>query len=369
MAAKPNDAQGNNQDTPPDLVLRDPKGMRVTATEFLDDSYRHPIGMTTMLVGDGGLGKSLYSILLAARVTRSGYGVVFATAEDDANKTWLPRLIAAGVSLPLVRLARIEYRSLGLTWDQSVDLPDHLVALRRAIAAFRAEAGCDVRLLVIDPLEAHLGDTTDDGNSSTRRRQALAPIEAFANDEQLHVLAVHHINKDSSQRASHRVLGTVANRNAPRSMLIFGTDPANESERVLYHDKHNVSPKSPTQVYAIEATTVRGDDGVVASTARLRYVRDTDIDPETIFGKQRDDEEDGASALDEACEFLAGELAFGPKAVNAVNRAADGLGISRITLKRARKRLGVESYRTGGLGDAGTWMLKLPVYDDESGAE
>jgi hypothetical protein len=134
-------------------------------------------------------------------------------------------------------------------------------------------------------LEPHLGDTGDDGNSSTRRRQALAPLEAFANRESLHALVVHHINKDSAQRASHRVLGTIANRNAPRSMLLFGANPDNDAERILFHDKHNCSPKSPTQLYAIEPTIVYGDDRLAVPTARLVYVRDTEIDPETILGR------------------------------------------------------------------------------------
>src|SRR4029450_11298864 len=124
-----------------------------------------------------------------------------------------------------------------------------------------------------------------EGSRSTRRRQALAPLEAFANQEDLHALAIHHINKDSAQRASHRVLGTIANRNAPRSMLIFAAHPEDDAERVLYHDKHNCSPKSPTQVYAIQPATVHGDDGTVAAAAQLVYLRDTAPDPETLRGR------------------------------------------------------------------------------------
>jgi hypothetical protein len=56
--------------------------------------------------------------------------------------------------------------------------------------------------------------------------------------------------------------------------------------------------------------------------------------------------------------------------VNQVNRDADGLGIARMTLKRARKRLEVESYRTGGVAGKGVWMLRLPLADaDEDGLD
>jgi hypothetical protein len=337
------------------LALRDPTVMRPRPVSFLDEGFRHPIGMTTLLVGDGGIGKSLYSVMLAARVTQAGFGAVFASAEDDPEKTWLPRLLAAGVHLTRTRLVRVQESRAGFDWDESLRLPDHLLELEREIEAFTAETGTPVRLLVIDPLEAHLGDTHDDGNSSTRRRQALAPLEAFANRQEVHALALHHINKDTAQRASHRVLGTIANRNAPRSMLLFGVNPDNAAERVLYHDKHNVSPKSSTQVYVVEPATVLDDDGQVMPTARLVYLRDEDLDAEAIFGRA----EGEAGALDEAADFLRVELAFGPKPVAEVNRDADGLGISRRTLERARKDLGVESRRVGGVGKTGHWVLDL----------
>jgi hypothetical protein len=57
-------------------------------------------------------------------------------------------------------------------------------------------------------------------------------------------------------------------------MLLFGVNPDNAAERVLYHDKHNVSPKSSTQVYVVEPATVLDDDGQVMPTARLVYLRD-----------------------------------------------------------------------------------------------
>jgi hypothetical protein len=148
-------------------------------------------------------------------------------------------------------------------------------------------------------------------------------------------------------------------------MLLFATSPDSDDERIVYHDKHNVSPMSPTQVYAVEPTTVRDDDQVIP-TARLVYRRDVEVDVDQLFGRAgRDNSE--ASALEEATNFLAAELAFGPKLVVEVNRDAHGLGISISTLERARKRLGVESRRVGGIAGRGRWELHLPLSDTGHG--
>jgi hypothetical protein len=344
------------------LVLLDPRAMTVEPIEFLDDDWRHPVGMTTLVVGDGDLGKSLYSVMLAAKVTAAGYGAIFATAEDDATKTWLPRLLAAGVNLDLTRLVRVEKQEHGFDWDESIHLPDDLRQLQAELARFREESRCEVRLLVVDPLEAHLSDVNDDGNSSTRRRQALAPLEAFANREDVHVLAVHHINKDTSQKASHRVLGTIANRNAPRNVLLFGVNPDNDEERVVLHDKHNVSAGSPTQVYAVEPTTVHDDGGMAVLTARLVYRRDTDLDVNAIFGRSAH-ADDEASALDEAVDFLRDELATGPVRSSQLHKDAEAFGIARSTLKKAKQKLGAEAKRAGGVAASGYWEWYLPLIE------
>ena len=54
--------------------------------------------------------------------------------------------------------------------------------------------------------------------------------------------------------------------------------------------------------------------------------------------------------IDEAEDFLRSELAAGPKLAKAVQAAARDLGISHITLKRAKKALGIEAGKDGYQG-------------------
>jgi hypothetical protein len=67
------------------------------------------------------------------------------------------------------------------------------------------------------------------------------------------------------------------------------------------------------------------------------------------------------SAIAEATQLLKTELGDGPKTAKALFGAADDIGVSRETLKRAKKRLGIESVK---LAFAGGWAWKLPVSEE-----
>jgi hypothetical protein len=67
---------------------------------------------------------------------------------------------------------------------------------------------------------------------------------------------------------------------------------------------------------------------------------------------------DRAGALQHAEAFLRRELANGPRPVGDV-LAAMPPGVTTITLKRAKGRLGVESVRQG-FGPGGSWSWRLP---------
>ena len=361
-----NPASKNAAKTAPEgggVVLLDPRTMTMRRPDYLLDNARIPIGMTTILAGDGGLGKSLYAVMLAAQVTQAGHAVIFSTAEDDRAKTWLPRLAAAGADMSLIRLIRVVHHG-ELEWDEPIALPEHVIELRDAIRSFQAESGTTVKLVIIDPLETHLSDERDDGSSSTRRRVALGPMESLANAEDVAVLFIHHINKSSGQKASHRILGTVANRNAPRSGLIFGHDPDEVLEpgvkgvrRCLYHDKHNTTAQAPTQVFQVQPGFVPTENGDEIPTVKLVYIGESVASGEDILGDGLDRDEE-KTARDEAWEFLQGELVDGPQPVTSVNKNAQGLGISIRTLERARRDHEVESSAKEA---AGTFGFRWPT--------
>jgi putative DNA primase/helicase len=88
---------------------------------------RIPLGKLTLLIGDPGLGKSLVTIDIAARISRGSNfpdgercevgDVIFLSAEDDAADTIRPRLDAAGADV--VRIHTLEGMRITLA-DNSI---------------------------------------------------------------------------------------------------------------------------------------------------------------------------------------------------------------------------------------------------------
>ena len=70
---------------------------------------------------------------------------------------------------------------------------------------------------------------------------------------------------------------------------------------------------------------------------------------------------DKASSRLGAEDFLSQALADGPVPVEEVNSDAELLGISKRTLERARRNLGVKAKRSGGLGKEGVCTLSLAL--------
>src|SRR5207302_9031742 len=68
---------------------------------------------------------------------------------------------------------------------------------------------------------------------------------------------------------------------------------------------------------------------------------------------------DERMAQTEAVEFLRAALAEGERTASDVLREAAALGIAEITLRRARKALGVQ-VRREGFGKDGRFLLALP---------
>ena len=77
---------------------------------------------------------------------------------------------------------------------------------------------------------------------------------------------------------------------------------------------------------------------------------------------------DERMAQTEAVEFLRAALAEGERTASDVLREAAALGIAEITLRRARKALGVQ-VRREGFGKDGRFILALPSNGSDAGGE
>jgi putative DNA primase/helicase len=162
------------------------------------------------------------------------------------------------------------------------------------------------------------------------------------------VLTIMHLNKRSFEHnALYRISSSVDFVAVARSAFLVVPHPEDDQRRVFGSIKSNLS--APPKVLGFRFT-----DGVFAWEPNPVDIKMSDVLSQPEPPKER-------LALEEAVEFIAELLADGPMAVQQVQREAKSVGISKATLLRARKSLGVESNRgSKGNDGEGHWEWSLP---------
>jgi hypothetical protein len=327
---------------------------------------RIPLGAITLLDGDPGLGKSLLTIDLAARVSTGREmpdgtpgvdgGVVLLSAEDDLAATVRPRLAVAWADLERVELLRganVYVTATGQTLQRPLLLPLDIPRLEEMIQQVGA------RLVVIDPLMAYL-DMKVNSWRDQDVRTALAPLASLAERTGAAILILRHLNKATGTSALYRGGGSIGIVAAARSALLVAKHPDDpDHERVLTATKSNLGPPLPSMRYCITASEKdesipfvewRGECAVSAEQA--------------LAASQAGGDAIHPSKMDEALRWLHAALANGPRLGREVEHAARAAGISDATLRRARGQLGVHIQRRGYGAELYTWWS---LDDGESG--
>jgi archaellum biogenesis ATPase FlaH len=312
---------------------------------------RVPLGMLTLLAGDPGLGKSLLTVSLAAQVSREGRNVILVAGEDSPGATVRPRLEAEEADLD-----RVTFLTVAMSgYEDGLRLPTDMVELDAAVAEEEA------RLVVIDPITAHLAETINSWSDQSIRT-ALAPLHTLARERGCAVVAVLHLNKSLSADALRRISGSVGFQGAARSVLLLARDPEDEpsgNRRVLAHIKCNVGPEQGSVAFQVEPVLIPARDGdPEVDTARLVEVGESSYTKHDLLAPADSEER---SSRDEAEEFLQIELAEGARIdVRRIKRTSTQAGLSWRTVERAKARLGIISERHGGVGADGCWTWRLP---------
>ncbi len=315
---------------------------------------RIPYGKLTILDGDPGLGKSVLTIDLAARVTRGERmpfaegdagddpepaGVIMLNAEDGDDDTIRPRLDAAGGDPERVLLFDAipegDHKRLPV-------LPADLALLGLACRRMRA------RLVVIDPLNAFLGPETNAHRDQDVRR-ALHPMAHVAAQTGAAILVVRHLNKSGGSNALYRGGGSIGIVGAARSALLVARDPDDPDRRVIASIKCNLARQPGSLSFDLSAA----DNGAL----RVGWIGPSEHTAATLLAPANDDEASGA--LEEAITFLSELLAAGPVAAAEIVKQSKRAAISEATLRRAKRRLRIDTRRTG-FGGAGAYSWFLP---------
>jgi putative DNA primase/helicase len=349
---------------------------------------RIPLGRITLLVSDPGLGKSLLTLDIAARVSRgapwpdeasvecgigsgeskagvecgTGNGesnsalpipnsplrlpasVLLLTAEDDFADTVRPRLEALGADLD---------RILGIAavpGDKLQDVPRGF-ALNRDLTRLRnlLEAMPDCRLVVIDPINAYLGSSNADVQA------LLYTLTTIARERDVAVLIVSQLRKKDGA-AVYRAMGSVAFVAAARASWAICKDPENDRKRLLLPLKNNLAVNACGLAFTIESRDaiphLQWSPEPVTQSLELAIAA-------TRANGRPDQERQHAVA------WLRDRLSQGPRVTKDLKEEADANGISFWTLRRAFRDLDGEAVRHGPF-PFGQWKWKLPGVEGQN---
>jgi hypothetical protein len=320
---------------------------------------RIAIGKVTLLYGDPGLGKSLVTLDIAARVSRGAAwpdkrgeerpsgSVILLSAEDDAADTLRPRLDAHEADCQRIHVLKAIH-----TYDNK---GDHVRAfdLTRDIEQLRQvlDKTPDCRLVIIDPISAYLGKADSHVNADVRA--ALAPLAELATEKRIAILAVTHLRKGDGA-AIHRGMGSMGFVAAARAAWVVAKDKRNPSRRVMLAVKNNLADDGASTglAYTIEG---HGPDGAPVVCWEADPVTLTADEALAAEPKRR-----GRPPEERECaeEWLRKALAdYARPAKELLQEAKEAHCISSRTLERAKHKLGVIAFQKV---IPGPWYWRLP---------
>ena len=298
-----------------------------------------PFGKLTLIQGDPGCGKSTLMMNIIATVSNGSFSpdgrrlkkpmhVIYQCSEDGLSDTIKPRLISAGADCANVAFLDEETKLVTLN-DESI---------RRAIADFNA------KLLIIDPIQAYLGEA-DIANASGMRKM-LRQLALWASMYDCAVVLVGHLNKKQSSKELYRSLGSIDLVAAARSVLHVERMPNDDDVSVIHHVKSSLAPKGRELFFTID------------SNRKLEWLENYSVD--MAYGSISQVEQEKITKQARAADILRVMLADGPVKVSEIHTIFDKEGISERTILNTKKVLGIKSIKKDGV-----WLWQLPTDNTE----
>lgn len=307
-----------------------------------------PRGKPVLLEGDPGLGKSLLTLDLCARLTTGRpwpdgcpspgpANVLTLCAEDGLSDTVLPRLRALQADLDRAFTLRPDDPDAA----EPLSLPAHVDLLEAALKRTHAA------LVVIDPITAFL-DRGVSPNHNQSIRRALAPLVRLAAQYDCTILLVRHLTKMLTHQALYRGAGSVGFLALCRAAWLVAADPTDPQRRLFAPLKNNLAAPPPSLAYSLTAA---------AGGPLLNWLGPSDLTADQLLARPAPPAT-GQRPRARARALLEDFLQDGPRNSDEVRAFAHEHRLAERTLWRAKKDLKIHSLRVHLDGrPLGYWLL------------
>ncbi|MGW0048368.1 AAA family ATPase [Nocardia cyriacigeorgica] len=315
-----------------------------------------PKASVSLLVGDEGLGKSLYWVWLAGFVTTGKpcpeYGMpprepadVVVVSTEDTALTISERLRLADADLDRVHIMSSSDDGTG-----SPTFPDHMDVL--------TESPIRPALVVVDAWADTLPSSLT-VRDPQQARQALHVWKEYAETTGAAVLLMSHTNRVQSANARDKYALTGELRKKARHTLFAQLDTENSDCLLIGAEKSNIGPTTPAVRFRVQIEQVRRpSDDDPGTQARLVFAGSSEKTARELIADAFHGDGADATESDEAEMWLEDYLAENGKTPSReVKAAAKAAGIrSDRTLQRAAKKIGVV-YVSEGKPRTTSWVL------------
>ena len=277
-----------------------------------------PFGKVTIIQGNPGEGKTTLALCLCAACTNrkpfplmpehEPFNVIYQTAEDGLGDTVKPRLMEAEADLDRVLVIDESKQELSLS-DERIEK-----AIRQNGA----------RLIILDPIQAYVGEKTD-MNKANEIRPIFRRLAEVADRTACAVILIGHLNKAAGGQSAYRGLGSIDFRAAARSVLLIGRVKREPNIRVIVHDKSSLAPEGKPMAFCLDPET------------GFEWVGEYDITADELLSGAGGN----TATKTEQAETLILDLLADENEMTSeeVMKAAAEVGISERTLKTARRNL------------------------------
>lgn len=220
----------------------------------------------------------------------------------------------------------------------------------------------DLQIIVFDPAVEYISRETDI-NTEMQVREILRILQNIAEEYQIAVIAIAHVNKNTSQYFIHRILGAQAF--GARVRIVLGIDdnpdcPDDETRHILAHCKPSLGSRQlPIEFQIIEDTT----DGLAIIKYDSAPISNFNI--KNLFSPDKRPVGRPAKQEERAEEFLKKALSDGPVPRKKVIEFGEKKKISESTIKRTTRKMNIITKYIEKGKYKGQYCLKLPAQKTE----